>query len=118
MTALTVIDCSKYRFLDESPRWLFSQGRVSEAETIIRKMLTQNGKANIIPEQGFTLAQLEKALGSSSNPATTRQEHQEDGREVCCPTATDVQPDRKYGVTDLFKTPRLRYRTLNVAFNW
>ena len=81
-------------------------------------MLIQNGKANVIPEQGFTSAQLEKALGSSSNQVIASRVQQDYRREVASSTAADVQPDRKYGVADLFKTHRLRYRTLNVAFNW
>lgn len=90
------------RLLDESPRWLFSQGRYVEAEAIVCKMLKKNGKSHAIPEQGFTQHQLGQALGASSN---TNME----GSNVM---------DRKYGIFDLLKTPRLRNRTINIAFNW
>ncbi len=116
--------------MDESPRWLFSQGRYQESGAIIRKMLIQNGKADAIPEQGFTLDQLQQALTgttktsdndkeptlrspsnqlTSSNPGSV----QEDGNEV-----SSSSSDRKYGIVDLFKTPRLRSRTLNISLNW
>lgn len=91
-----------HRLLDESPRWLYSRGRYAEAEAIVKKMLKKNGKSHAIPEQGFTPEQLGQALGASSNTNM-------DGTNVM---------DRKYGIVDLFKTPRLRYRIINIAFNW
>ena len=113
--------CFVLRFLDESPRWLFSQGRYQESSAIIRKMLIQNGKADD-PEQGFTLDQLQRALSTTTvdidkesleKPSSqlTVSPVQEDGKEVS-------SIDRIYGIVDLFKTPRLRSRTLNISLNW
>jgi hypothetical protein len=115
--------------VDESPRWLFSQGRYQECDAIIRKMLIQNGKADAIPEQGFTIDQLQRALSTTTSDIG-RQEPleqaatnvtpvvvQEGGKEVTT-VAVISSSDRKYGIVDLFKTPRLRSRTLNVSLNW
>ena len=87
------------RLLDESPRWLFSQQRYKEAEAIIVRSLKQNGKGHLIPAQGFSTEE----LGLSLKPEGSSQE---DTR-----TAST-------SIADLFRTPRLRYRTLNICFNW
>lgn len=97
--------------MDESPRWLFSQGRYSEANAIVCKMLTKNGKADLIPEQGFTEDQLRQALGNTSEPSEAEMKRQEDGRKLS-------DKEHKFGIPDLFRTPRLRNRTLNICLNW
>lgn len=83
--------------MDESPRWLYAQGRLDEAAAIVRKQLVANGKDDSVTEE-----QLRISLGNAS------------AHETDC-SATHKE---SYGVVDLFKTPRLRLRTLNVAFNW
>lgn len=89
-----------FRLVDESPRWLFFQGRYAEAEAIVRKMLKKNGKLNAISEEPLEANKLAQVLGLSS--ATT----------------SSIKEDQKFGMADLFKMPRLRNRTFIVALNW
>ena len=79
--------------MDESPRWLWAQGRAKEAVEIVQKALKMN-KNNI---------ELDKAKYVSRNSA--RQASREPGSGI-------------YGASDLFKTPNLRKKSLNVCLNW
>lgn len=99
---------ASHRLVDESPRWLFAHGRHSEADEVVRRMLARNGKADAVPAQGFFDAeQLRQVLGSSQEPPAPVAIRKEEG-----------ESGASHGIVDLFRTPRLRLRTLNVAFNW
>ncbi|XP_071806680.1 solute carrier family 22 member 15-like [Asterias amurensis] len=72
----------------ESPRWLASQGRISEAEDILYYIGHYNGKK-------ITKAMVQ--LRASPSVTTSNKQH---------------------GLIDCFRTPRLRWRMLVMIFNW
>lgn len=75
--------------MDESPRWLWAQGRIGESARILKRALKMNGSPVVIDESLYT------------NVAKSKEEAQEDA-----------------GVGDLFKTPNLRSKTLNICLCW
>lgn len=82
--------------MDESPRWLWTQGRREEAVRIVARGVRINGKGIPLDKQYY----LTKA--KVNNVAIV----------------DDVSSTTKVGISDLFKTPNLRHRTLNVCFCW
>lgn len=78
-------------FIDESIRWLWSQGLIKEAVAIARKATRINGKTfNNVDERKYSVVAL-KAVNTVSE---------------------------SYGLSDLFRTPNLRFRAINTAFQW
>lgn len=84
-----------FRLVDESPRWLWGQGRKDEAFKIIQKAMKTNNKTMPLS--------LEKEQTVALNKDD---EEKEDNR------------DRSYSILDLFKTPNLRINTMNVCLFW
>lgn len=78
--------------MDESPRWLWAQGRSIEAVDIVQRALRIN-KSGV---------ELDKAKYVSRSKARR----------------TSVVQSESYGAADLFKTPNLRKKSLNVCLNW
>ncbi|XP_055297513.1 organic cation transporter protein [Sitodiplosis mosellana] len=83
-----------YWLMDESPRWLWAQGRREEAVKIVAKGVKWNKNGIPLDEQYY----LSKAKYMSTN--------------------TDDSTSESVGVSDLFKTPNLRMKTLNVCLCW
>jgi MFS transporter, OCT family, solute carrier family 22 (organic cation transporter), member 16 len=79
--------------MDESPRWLWMQGRHSEAVNIVAGGVKTNGRGIKLDKEYF----LTKAKASKKVVETKVE------------TA---------GIADLFKTPNLRKMTLNVCLCW
>lgn len=78
--------------MDESPRWLWAQGRCRESVAIVEKAL----KFNKSPVQLDTAALVSRGKVESSKET-----------ETTAPSATTI---------DLFKTPNLRNKTLNACW--
>ncbi|XP_046738058.1 organic cation transporter protein [Diprion similis] len=77
--------------IDESPRWLWAQGRVKEAVAIIKRGLRMNGNNMDIDVAHYV------SRGKASQA---------------------TKEERECGVLDLFKTPNLRKKSLNICLNW
>lgn len=77
--------------MDESPRWLWAHGRVAEAIIIVQRGLKINGSD----------VQVDAAKLISKSKARY-----------------EIEEERSHGALDLFRTPNLRKKTLNVCFNW
>ncbi|KAL6262289.1 hypothetical protein P5V15_007383 [Pogonomyrmex californicus] len=77
--------------MDESPRWLWAHGRAAEAIIIVQKGLKVNGK-NV---------QIDAARLISRSKVQQ-----------------EIKEDKSYGALDLFRTPNLRRKSLNICLNW
>lgn len=85
-----------HRLIDESPRWLWGQGRKEEAIKIIQKALKVNKKNTV----SLSLEK-EQMLSLENN---------EDKKEN--------NKNQSFSLLDLFKTPNLRKDSINVCFFW
>lgn len=77
--------------IDESPRWLWSQGRVVEAVRIVERGKRINGDVTELDTAHY--------ISRGKAAASARQEYD-------------------FSVLDMFRTPNLRSRTFNVCLNW
>lgn len=79
--------------MDESPRWLWTQGRVKESVGILEKALKFNKSEFTLDRADIVSRGRAEASKGSEKPASA-------------------------GTLDLFKTPNLRNNTLNVCLCW
>lgn len=78
--------------MDESPRWLWAQGRSRQSVAIVEKALKFNNSTETLNRAAFvSRGKVEASKGEDAPSATT---------------------------IDLFKTPKLRNKTLNVCLCW
>ncbi|KAI0215704.1 Organic cation transporter protein [Lamellibrachia satsuma] len=85
--------------IPESVRWLVTQGRLSEAERILRKMAKCNGAT--LPDTLFSGVQ--NQAGAVDNKIASEDE---------CKSV------RHYNVVDMLRTPQLRKRSLVLFYIW
>ncbi|KAG5681826.1 hypothetical protein PVAND_011234 [Polypedilum vanderplanki] len=81
--------------MDESIRWLWTQGRQAEAVNIVAKAAKINKNSEGVDKQYYL--SYTKAPRNGSTIQTQKS---------------------SYGISDLFKSPRLRIKTLNVCLCW
>jgi len=83
-----VVFFSFYFFIPESPRWMLTKGREEEAREIVGKICRTNGRP-----------------------------YKPTMKLVDTKVVKDEEAER-VTILDLFKTPNLRWRTLNFYYNW
>lgn len=77
--------------MDESPRWLWAHDRVSEAIIIVQRALKVNGS--------------DVNVDAAKLVSQTRVQQ-------------ETKTERSHGMLDLFRTPNLRKKSLNICLNW
>lgn len=87
----SVVLISYYWLIPESPRYLFTTGRVEESIKVLEKA----AKFNKLPTDGIR-ASLEASHGAK----------------------TEMERNSKGNFLDLFRTPNMRLKTLCMDFNW
>lgn len=79
--------------MDESPRWLWTQGRTEEAIKIVAKGVTMNKRGIELDKEYYRIKGKSVTMRATAKVASV-------------------------GIGHLFRTPNLRMKTLNVCFCW
>lgn len=87
------------RLVDESPRWLWSQGRSRDAIRVVSRA----SRINFGDKYKSDIANFLRK--DSATADATRD-------------AVEEEPAQQMGIRDLFKTPNMCRRMFNVSFNW
>lgn len=87
----SVILLGHWWLMDESPRWLWAHGRAAEAIIIVQKGLKMNGSGVHVDAA--------RLISKSKVQQETKEE-------------------KSHGALDLFRTPNLRKKSLNICLNW
>ncbi|XP_041980013.1 organic cation transporter protein-like isoform X2 [Aricia agestis] len=86
----SILFLSYYYLLPESPRWMITAGRSEQAVKILKKAALMNGR----PTEGIS-SSIQKLV-----------------------VEMNWQTHERASVLDLFRTPKLRVRTIAICFNW
>jgi len=95
---------SYYWFIPESPRWLISENRHAEALVILKNAAKVNG--NTLPQDSEVMEMLQ-ALESKPEEVTAVEK-----------TFKEKFFDVFTEIVQLFRTPEMRKRTINIFFSW
>ena len=82
-----------FRTIPESPRWLLAHKKYKEAETVLRKAAKFNGVT--LPD----------------DPMGLKTKAEED-------VISQPKTKRKYTLLDMFRTPKLRFRSIIMFYVW
>lgn len=83
-----------YKFIPESPRWLIAVHKYERAQKVLQKIAKVNGKT------------LDKDFGDIFRCIRKKSDQSQRGF------------GKKYGIRDLFRTPKLRTKTIIITFIW
>lgn len=98
------------RFVDESIRWLWGQGRIEEATAIVKKACRMNGS----PYE--ELLYDDSCSPPSTAPLQSSTNSSKKDEETC--SSASSSGNKKYGLVDLFRKPGIGIRAIITIVLW